>query len=57
MKKLIATLILLLTLSIAGGLCNTLAQLGGEEVVSVEEVSVPQFPEFVLDPLVGYPVY
>ena len=61
MKKLITTLILILTLSVAGGLCNTLARLGGEEDVSVEEACTAQFPEqlpeLVLDPLVGYPVY
>ncbi len=57
MKKIITTLIILLTLSVVGGLCNTLAQLNDAGTVSVEEVSTsqfPEFPEFVLDPLVGY---
>ncbi len=60
MKKIITTLIILLTLSVVGGLCNTLAQLNDVGTVSVEEVSTPQFPELpeiMLDPLVGYPVF
>ena len=61
MKKIITTLVLLLTLSVAGGLCNTLAKLNDAGPVSVVEVSTPQFPEqlpeIALDPLVGYLVY
>jgi hypothetical protein len=55
MKKLITTLILILTLSVVGGLCNTLAHLNDLGTVSVEEVSTNQFPEqlpeIMLDPM------
>ncbi len=61
MKKTITTLIFLLTLSVVGGLCNTLAHLNDVGTVSVEEVSTSQFPEqlpeIILDPLVGYPIF
>ena len=61
MKKIIKTLILLLTFSVVGGMCNTLAHLNEIGKVPVEEVSAPQateeWPELECDPLVGYPVY
>ena len=61
MKKIITTLMLLLTLGVVGGLCNTLVQLSDAGTVTVEEVSTPhvneKWPELEYDPLVGYPVF
>ena len=61
MRKLIVILSLVFAFSIVGGLYNTLDQLNNVGTVSVEEVSIPQFPEqlpeIMLDPLVGYPVF
>jgi hypothetical protein len=56
------TIILIILFAIAfGGLYNTLAQLNNVGTVLVEEAYAAQFPEqlpeFVLDPLVGYPVF
>ena len=61
MKKLIITLSIMFTLSVAGILYGSHVQSDGRETVSLEEVYAAQFPaqlpEIVLDPLVGSPVF
>ena len=57
MKKIIITLSIVFTLSVAGILYGNHGQSDERETVSVEEAYTAQFPEIMLDPMVGYPVY
>jgi len=61
MKKIIITLSILFTLSLAGILYGNHVQSYKRETVSLEEAYAAQFseqlPEIVFGPLVGYPVF
>ena len=57
MKKTIIILSILFTLSVAGILYGNHGQSDERETVSVEEAYTTQFPEIILNPMGGYPVY
>ena len=61
MKRTIIILITVLTLSVAGVLFGNNLQSDEREAVSWEEGYMAQYPsqlpDFILDPMVGYPVF
>lgn len=61
MKKIITTLILLLTLSVVGGLCNSLAQLNKLEATPTTLADAHSFPyelpDVIMQPFPMVPLY
>jgi len=61
MKKIIITLSVLLTLSIAGVLYGTPEQPNEEGMVTIEQMYMSdlpdQMPNVIVDPMVGFPLY
>ena len=61
MKKIIITLSVLLALSLAGILYSAPDQSNEEEMVTVEEMYMSEFPDqmpdVIMNPMVGFPLY
>ena len=60
MKKTIIILGVLFTLSLAGVLYGKLVQPDEEKAVTAEQVYMNQFPampEFIIEPMAGFPMY